>query len=440
VPVSRKRKKNRKLKAVARANPPMTRSGFDCQPPQRPDVWTGVGATQRHVDERDGLAAAAAEDLVAELIKFAPDRLDRELEDELCARSGVRLQEWAARQPGERVGPYRLAETVITVAAEAVQAALRELSTNPDRWQAAWRILGAVARTVPYPLSADAAEAIKHLRTVTGGQMLPVPPEGPSVTGQVLWTRDAYGSRFGITAAFSTHNEPDRWYLWDVDVCAYKPFTVHSAYYPTPEQALAVWQAAVGEPAAAHTAFTPVDDPGLLTDLLPFEEGALHPGGENADQFAEYHRSMRLAEAARERAVESLSRPEPRAGLDAATATTQFTAWLRENRTGQPQPAELDELITELAASWQISSPAALYATCSPHRVAMTVLHLRDYYLEDFATQLVALLPDWVSWLSARNNTPTEMAERCRPYALGEPHAEISLNGNWPNYLARVTE
>jgi hypothetical protein len=418
----------------------MTRSGFDGPPqPESANVWTGVGPLRHHTDARARHAAAAAEDLVAELIKFAPDRLDRELEDELCAQCGVRLGEWAALPPFDRVGPNLFVEALITAATEAVHAALRELDTNPDAWQTPWRILGVAAGIVPYPLSVDATEAIENLRTVAGGQVLPKTPGGPSATGPVLWTRDVYGSRFGITAAFSTPDEPDRWYLWDIDACGYKPVCAHSAYYPTPEQALAAWQAGVGELAAAHTAFNPVDDPGLLMDLLPAEEGILRPGGENAEQFAEYHRGMRLAEAAR-RAVAPLSHPEPGADLDAGAAATQFAAWLREHRAGQPQPADLDELIEELADSWQISSPAALYPTCSPHRVAMTVLHLRDYYLDDFAAQLIALLPDWVRWLAARNGTPAELAERCQPYALGKPHAGVTLDGNRPHYLARVTE
>lgn len=427
----------------------MTPTGF--QNPSQPGIanaWAGFDPFRQHLDARAGRAAAAAEDLVAELTKFAPDLLDRELEDELCARCGVRLREWAAQPPEDQVGPNLFAEAIITAAAEAVHAALRELDTNPGGWQAPWRVLSVVANSVPYPLSVDADDAIEHLLTVAGGQVLPKTPDGPSVTGSVLWTRDVYGSRFGITATFSTPDAPDRWYLWDIDACAFKPCNVHSAYYPTPEHALAAWQAGVGELAAAHTAFTEVDDPGLLMELLPSEEGILRPGGENTDQFAEYHRGMRLAEAARI-AVMSLSDPEPETYLDAATAATQFAAWLREHRAGepgqpdqpdQPQPAELDEMITELANSWQISSPDALYPTCSPHRVAMTVLHLRDYYLDDFAAQLVALLPDWVRWLAARNGTPAELAERCQPYALGEPHTGVGLDGDRPNYLARVTE
>jgi hypothetical protein len=86
------------------------------------------------------------------------------------------------------------------------------------------------------------------------------------------------------------------------------------------------------------------------------------------------------------------------------------------------------ELIDELADSWCIENPPALYHTCSPHRVALTVRHLRNYYTDDFAAQLVALLPDWTAWLAARNGTPPELAERCCPYANGAPHPELDTD------------
>jgi hypothetical protein len=81
-----------------------------------------------------------------------------------------------------------------------------------------------------------------------------------------------------------------------------------------------------------------------------------------------------------------------------------------------------------------------LYSTCSPHRVALTVLHLRNYYLDDFAAQLIALLPDWICWLAERNGNRAELVERCRPYALGEPHLDVGTDDSRPNYMARVIE
>jgi hypothetical protein len=215
-------------------------------------------------------------------------------------------------------------------------------------------------------------------------------------------------------------------------------FTVHGAYYPTPEQALAAWQAGIGDLAAAQTAFTPVDDPALLADLLSAEEeGFLRPGGENADQLVEYYRGKRLAEAVI--SAVRLSRPPRRADFDAAATAQQFTAWLQAQRSDLEE-VDLEELVTELADSWCVDGPAALYSTCSPHRIALTALHLRNYYQDDFATRLVALLPDWAGWLAERNGTSAELAERCRPYALGKTHADVGSDRSRPNYRARVLE
>ena len=334
---------------------------------------------------------------------------------------------WALR--GVQVDP---------AAVEAVRAALREPNSEPDPWRPAWRVLNVVAGIVPFPLSRMAADAVIDLRTAPGGRVLPRALDDPTVAGRVLWTRDAYGSRFGVTAAFVTSNGAQRWYLWDIDACGYLALTVHSAYYPTPEQALAAWQSGVGDVAAAGTAFTAVDDASLLAQLMPAEEGLLRAGSENCEQFAEYHRSKRLAEAAIEAVGDTSCQPQ--SYLDASSAATQFGAWIRAHRADEPQPAELDELITELADSWQVSNVAALYSTCSPHRVALTVLHVRDYYKDDFAEQLIALLPDWTCWLTTRNRLAPQLAQRCRPYALGEPHADLGTDHSRPHYLARVIE
>jgi len=67
------------------------------------------------------------------------------------------------------------------------------------------------------------------------------------------------------------------------------------------------------------------------------------------------------------------------------------------------------------------------------------VLHIRDYYLDDFADQLLALLPAWTTWLAQRNATPPQLAERCQPYAHGKPHPQLG-DEHRPRYLARVIE
>lgn len=183
-----------------------------------------------------------------------------------------------------------------------------------------------------------------------------------------------------------------------------------------------------------------MDDPWLLAELLPAEEGFLRAGGENAEQYAEYHRSKRLAEAVKQTLRQHGT--QPGSGLDSATAAAEFTTWLRARHTdGQELPKDLDELATELADSWCINNIDAVFTTCSPHRVALFVQHVHNFYLDDFADQLVALLPDWIRWLAARNATPMGLAERCLPYAEGQPHPQLMTDNNIePDYLARVTE
>jgi hypothetical protein len=390
------------------------------------DAWRGLTAHRDQTDaRRKSLAAAAATDLVADLTAAVANQPDMIVADELCLRLGTLLSGADQAPMVDRVGPRDLADVLVPAAVAEVAAGQAD----------AWRVLTAVADILPHPYSETAVNAIARLRDTAGGQALPA---GPVVTGPVQWTRDRYGSRFAVTAPITTVDAPIRWYLWDIDACGHQAFTVHSGFYATSEAALTAWQAGVGQIAAADTALTAVDDPRLLAELLPVEDGLLRSGGENVEQFAEYYRSKRLGEAVKQTMPRQGTRPGGR--LDMASAAAEFTAWLRARDAELPK--DIDELATELADSWNINNIDAVFATCSPHRVALCVLHLRNFYLDEFADQLVALLPDWTRWLAARNATPPELADRCLPYAQGQPHPEIKMNGIEPdpNYLARIIE
>jgi hypothetical protein len=97
-------------------------------------------------------------------------------------------------------------------------------------------------------------------------------------------------------------------------------------------------------------------------------------------------------------------------------------------------------LATELADSWHLNDIDAVFAACSPHRVALCLLHIRGYYLDEFAELLIDLLPDWTRWLTARIDMPPELADRCMPYAHGQPYPQLTTDDSGPNYLARVSE
>jgi hypothetical protein len=398
-----------------------------------------AGSRRRLEQRRAALAAAAAQRLVARLCRDADQRSDPAIEDELCVGCGAQMWEWSQAEVDDHVSPDTFAEALVDAATGALAAALAG-PAEPVGWQASWRVFGAVVRIVPERWRAWAVEAAASLRRGTGGDVLPDLPAGPTVTGAVRWMRDGYGSRFGVVAPVSALGGGHRWYLWDVDACGMKAVTVHSGFFPTVEEAVAEWRAGVGPAAAGSAVLRPVDDVPLLAALLPTEEGIMRIGGENAAQFAEYHRSRRLAEAvweaigpvevAADEADAADDGSEPISVREAAV--DEFVVWLDKRRARQPAFADLGELADDLANSWSSFGPAALYRTCSPHRVAETVSLLRDYYGDDHADELIGLLPEWTAWLAECNGTPAELADRCAPYSAGKPYpgTEEEQGGN----------
>lgn len=378
---------------------------------------------------RSRLADEHAEELIGELIAIAPERSDADLEDDLGARFGARMAEADEGAVEDAYGPAILAEAILLAADRRV----REAGTASADATAPWRVLTVVAGLMPPPLLDGKAHDLVTAH-VTGATGFTAPAER-RVTGPVLWARDGYGSRWAVVAPFSSPDGPDRWYLWDVDACAYDVVTVYSAYFPSAELALASWREAVGGIAAGGATLTPVDDTFLLESLLIREQGPFRMGGEDEAQHAEYLRGQRLASAAYE-AVGDV-RAAGTAGLETEAAAAEFGEWIRAHRT---PPDDIDEIATELASSWSPNDHPALYPACSPHKVALTVLHMRDYYKDDFAAELISWLPDWVSWLAQRNGTPAELAERCLAYASGEPFPGITGDDDRTDYRARVTE
>ena len=346
-------------------------------------------------------------------------------EDILCEQLGgwLKMPDEAPSPIEEYLNPNVLFDALIGAVEDDVLAAL-ENGEEPDGWRRPWRTLTTLAAIAPHPTDQHVADVASRLRAGPGGRILPKLPKGPRISGRVLWARDAYGSRFGIVTPIET-NATTRWYLFDIDACGFEVFTVFSRYFADADEAGDAWRAGVGEATAGSATFTPAGNAGLLSQLLPSEMGAMRVRGESVDQFAEYHRSKRIADVIRGSLRQSRDSID---GLDAESAATSFLTWLAERRPDPARPAELDGTVAELADSWTCAGGIA-YEACSPHRVASTVLHMRDYYLDDFAAELIALMPDWVAFLVERNGTPAHLVERCLPYATG------TFTPTWPTRL-----
>ncbi|MEU4619522.1 hypothetical protein AB0G04_06035 [Actinoplanes sp. NPDC023801] len=395
MPVSRKRKKSPKSAAAVKAD----RRRDNVRRIQREKSFRDMEAGwDRGRLMRTELARPHAAELAGRLL--ASPRTGTALEDELCASLGPLLAELGdLPADGGYVGPDHLAAALAD-----------DLRDRPG--ETAGRVLAALAAVLPAPARERAG--------------LTVPAR--TVAGEVMWTRDRYGSRFAVVAPFGTTEGPVRWYLWDVDACTFAPMPVHAGFYASPEEALAAWQVGVGAVAAGGTTWRRVDDSRLLADLLPSPEEFAALGGESAEQFAEYHRCRSLAEAVL--ALPAVLSPEaPETASDAGPAV--FAAWWRK-RADRPEPDDLQDLIEILFDAWPSLAPD-LFDTCSPHRAESVAAQIRADYRGD-VSELMALLPDWAAYLAERSGMPADLLDRVLSRLGAEPDVRPSFE------QARVAE
>jgi hypothetical protein len=427
MPVSRRRKKKGRVVSTARRSMDVGGGGGDLAA-----AWANVREHQAKLSEaRSAIASARAAAAVSEhLTDLAAAGTDAEFEDALCGWLGPWLLVADGARLEEQLDPNDAFDALIHAVAGRVTEVLDRWDTESDVGLRLWRVLAALAAIAPAPLDEHVAQVAAELRR--GRRMLPSLPRGPRLAGDVLWARDVYGSRFGIVAPFHASGVT-RWYLWDVDACGFEVFTVFSGYFADADQASDAWRAGVGEVAAGSVAFGPVDDTGLMDELLPADMGIMRIGGESEQQLSEYHRGMRLADTVR--AGMRKSRKPPAEKLDPEAAAPLFATWLAEHLPDAQQPDDVDELLVEFMESWASGSGVA-FSACSPHRVAARVASIRDYYDDEYSVRLVALLPDWVAFLSAYNGTPPDLMERCLPFASGASHPGVDHD----NYQLRVTE
>jgi hypothetical protein len=377
---------------------------------------------RRQLDEhRAALAGTEARAMIDALVAAAPGWSDDDLEDHLCIRYGAAMARHDVGAVEDVVNPDDLVRALLA----AIDQRLHQAAEAGADVAVLRRLLTVVAGVLPPPLSVSAHTLVaKHLGTQSARQA----GRGRAVTGPVLWAHDVYGTRWAVVAPFSSVAGPVRWYLWDVDTCGYEVVTVHSGFHPTVESAVAAWRASVGPAAAGAAALTAVDDAETLGALLPVSgdvEG-LRIGGEDQEQYAEFLRSRRLGRTARDAVGKTPGQPSVR--LTADEARERFAQRLRQlghydgpaDNGSDEGPAGADDLAAELADSWSPRDHPTLYPLCSPHKVAVAVLHLRDFYKDDFAAELVAVLPEWIRFLAEHTGMTAELTERCLAYASGE--------------------
>jgi hypothetical protein len=295
---------------------------------------------------------------------------------------------------------------------EIVDAAAERIAAAPADSASAWLLMHAIASSGTGEAAEKADGHLKRLRpklnqafTAYTHPWLSTAPTSAVPTGTPLTVRNAYGDRWAILAPFAIDTLPDtaHWYLWDVDACGTQR-TVAAGVFATAEAAVTEWRTAVG-PTAADATPQAFDDVALVTELLSEYQrtGFLDHflvGDEPAELLAEYFRSRRRAAALLEsvdpsgprRRKAPRDRPTEQQTLDIANG---FAAWCRQHDRGS---LPHQDSVYSLVDQWIATNPAAWRYACSPHRVRATAVLVSDMFDDEYAREMLALLPHWVAW------------------------------------------
>jgi hypothetical protein len=344
--------------------------------------------------------------------------------------------------------------------AEDTGAALQaSVAGGAGDWRQLWALLCGLALTVPpgdtqsetaklararFPdikdpyvtALAEAGKAAKLLADRGLASGIGYPADGSRAAGDPLVACDAYGSRFLLVAPFGYHGEaPDHWYAWDIDAC-WILTVVGAGVFGSAQDALAEWQHAVGP--AAGTALSPAAPETTARLLAPgLQTGPLSDmlqGSEPRDLIREYYRLRRRARSlvgSGGASAAGAAAASPGGG-DPGPAREAFLGWYAARHDDVPQDAEdAVDLILQEWGPRAHPGDRSRYA-CSPHRIEMTALLIRDGYFPGHANAALRLLPEWTQWCIGQSGLSGDFAARSRAAALTEAAALVDEETNAP--------
>jgi hypothetical protein len=323
--------------------------------------------------------------------------------------------------------------------AEETGAALRTaLARGADDWQKLWALSCGLALTAPQtpadavdetareifpdikdPYETALAEVDQAAKLLADRGLEPGTgwaAEGSRPAGEPLAARDAYGSRFLLTAPFGYSGDaPDHWYAWDIDSC-WIDVVVGAGVFASAEDALREWRDTVG-PTASGAALSPCAA-GMTAQLLApcLTTGVLADilqGTEPRELIREYYRLRR-------RARELTGSVDVGAGSSSFDADHVDEVFLDRYATRHDIPVgAATEALGTLLGEWgpgEHPDERAFYA-CSPHRIEMAAHLIRNGYFADYANAALRLLPEWTEWCIEQRGLDGDAAARSREAA-----------------------
>jgi hypothetical protein len=326
------------------------------------------------------------------------------------------------------------------LAGAAEDALTMDIATDGGDWPRLWAFLCGLDEETR--LEFAATQLAKRSLTAN------VPPSYQP-TGEFLLVRDAYGTRFLLTASFFIPNgpapgpTPHHWYAWDLDWCSMGA-VMAAGPCPSPAEALAEWRTVVGPAAtAADLSSCPPD----LAMRLLYPALALGTiwemvhGGEPRELMREYfrlsHRAYLLAEYLADNFPQTIEDEHP--GDEEEDAEEQetedtmqsFLNWHTERTNASVKSRNLTaQALDTLIDAWTpfMSPDKAMFCACSPHRIEDTGILLRDDYDPDDANSALELLPEWVQWCAERSGLDSESTARSLEAARAQAAIVVDEN------------
>jgi hypothetical protein len=290
-------------------------------------------------------------------------------------------------------------------------------SRGDDSWRGPWWLLHGLASIGSYGLggyaweqASKAAGSLPHGVQATDPEWLKLLP-GIKPTGDVRVMRDAYGTRFGVTAAMSYPGGVDpSVYLMDIDASELIGLA-GAGVFDEVDQAAGAWREQVGVSAEG---LVPVPaTPESLTCLVYCEhEDQQVIGDESRTLMDNWFRGPRrmhdVHNALQERGI---ALPEYHSlfhDIDVAPMAEPFIAWYSERHGHRPSR----EAVEALAGEWLEGMLPGTEHSVSPSR-SEGFRRLISDWLDDPVTDLVlALLPEWVRWNGEQAGVPASLIER----------------------------
>jgi hypothetical protein len=309
----------------------------------------------------------------------------------------------------------------------ATECRVRE-QANGTAWEAPFRLLHGLAAIGTPGVARTALAAANRLRKLIGrvpgqdpGPRWPLEVRRLKADGDMVRLRDVWGTRYAVIAGFSYGGGRDRSvFLFDVDTDFYN-IVVGAGDFDDTEQAAAAWRRKVGD-SAADARVQPVEHVDLLDCLvhLDMDEAALPAIPDRSVTDNWFGAQRRLAEL-RTSLRRSGTAPIVAASLykvDTDPVVDEFALWYHGRYGAEPDREAAEALTDEwmsgvIPETWFCVSPARLHHQCEL---------ISDWVDDELTCKAIALLPDWVNWLTDR----AEYAEPLRTQLADALTTEIA--------------